>query len=199
MLCYPWSGLWECSSVGVNSLSLSLSLSLSVFILGKWINSDGTTLAYTNFLLFFFFFFSWEFYCFSRKLQCHLHTILWTIHEVTIIWCFSFVNFPFPFFFFFVWLFPTLKWIYLSKNNLEFLACQIRILWCLQLMLKYFRNLLIRAMVSSALIVISYYPRCNFMRVFFFWVKIIFWSLNFTKNLFFIPKLLFTRFRDEKK
>ena len=40
------------------SLSLSLSLSLCVFILGKWINSDGTTLAYTNFLLFFSFFFS---------------------------------------------------------------------------------------------------------------------------------------------
>ena len=103
VLCYPWSGSWECSSVGVNSLSLSLC----VFILGKWINSDGTTLAYTNFLLFFFFFFfSWEFYCFSRKLQCHLHAILWTIHEVTIIWCFSFVNFPFPFFFFVCVAFP---------------------------------------------------------------------------------------------
>ena len=131
------------------SLSLSLSLSVCVLILGKWINSDGTTLAYTNFLLFFFFFFLGILLFFKKitmSFTCNLVNHPWSDHYLVFFLC----KLPIPFFFFFcVWLFPTLKWIYLSKNNLEFLACQIRILWCLQLMLKYFRNLLICAILWS--------------------------------------------------
>ena len=79
----------------------SLSLSLSLFILGKWINSDGTTLAYTNFLLFFFFFFLGILLFFKKitmSFTCNLMNHPWSDHYLVFFLC----KLPIPFFFFFV-------------------------------------------------------------------------------------------------
>ena len=113
------------------------------------------------------FFFFWMFYI---KSSCVMLPLIWLVlllfsflgilvelffKKITMSFTCKFVNHPWSdhYLVFFLCKFPmpfflsTLSWIYLSKNSLEFLACQIRILWWLQLMLKYFRNLLVHAIL----------------------------------------------------